>query len=260
MAINREFPILEHDSEGKPISDAAGYAIYKSKRKVVKRAIFTYFSEVVEQLERQLKLNQAFRLRTEGHRPRVYEMLDESGEFIYVLPMPLGAPQAARMMEILAANGVEKFMVCGGCGTFDNEKTKDYVLVPTSAVRDEGTSYHYLPPSREIEINPEVLKVIEGTLRAEGVRHVPVKTWTTDASFRSTQNKVDIRKAEGCSVVEMECSAFYSVAKAKRLLCGQLLYAGDHVTQEGWDYRDWHNRTEKRIKLFELAVKCLMNM
>ena len=57
----------------------------------------------------------------------------------------------------------------------------------------------------------------------------------------------------------MECSAFYAVAEHKGMLCGQLLYAGDVVCQdEGWDHRDWHNKKDRRVELFDLAIKCLM--
>jgi uridine phosphorylase len=160
----------------------------------------------------------------------------------------------------MSAIGVKKFMVCGGAGTLDDSKTGDNVLVPVAAVRDEGTSYHYIHPSREVAMNPDVLKKIERTLRAENVEYVPVKTWTTDGIFRETADRVALRKAEGCDVVEMECSAFYAVAEHKRLLLGQLLYAGDVVSHDEWNYRDWHTKYDKREKLFNLAVKCLLEL
>jgi hypothetical protein len=58
----------------------------------------------------------------------------------------------------------------------------------------------------------------------------------------------------------MECAAYYSVAKFKKLLCGQLLYAGDVVKKEGWDYRDWHTKEGVRERLFNLAVKCVLKL
>lgn len=260
MVKKEEFPILEYDPISKPIVEPKQYDMFFDKPRVVTRAVFTYFSDVVDTLERDIKVNQVFRLRTEGYRSRVYEMKTESGEFIYVMIMPVGAPQAARMLEILSAQGVTKFMVCGGAGTLDDDKTKDYVLVPTEAVRDEGTSYHYLPPAREVKMKPQVLNTIIKTLVDEKVDYTKVKTWTTDAIFRETHDKLDLRKEEGCHVVEMECSAFLAVGEHKGLDVGQLLYAADHVKKDGWDYRDWHNRTEKRKKLFDLAVKCLMSL
>lgn len=256
----REVPILEYDAKSKPIVDARAYAdAFYSNRKDIKRCIFTYFTDIVDQYERELKLNQVFRMRTEGYRPRVYEM-QVGKEHIYVLPMPIGAPQAARMMEILAAIGVEKFMVCGGAAVLGGDNIGEKIMVPTSAVRDEGVSYHYLPPAREVQMNAAVRTKILETLKDEKIEFVEVKTWTTDAIFRETVDKVELRKAEGCNTVEMECAAFYSVAKHLGLLCGQLLYTADVVSKKGWDYRDWHTKTESRAQLFDLAVKCLMKL
>ena len=181
-------------------------------------------------------------------------------EWIYAIAAPVGAPQAARILECLGAMGVSKFMVCGGAGTMMDEITQGHVLVPYAAVRDEGTSYHYLPPLREVLMNEEVLGKIEKTLAAANMEYVKIKTWTTDAIFRETEDKVELRKKEGCATVEMECSAYYAVSQHKGFLTGQLLYAADKITKDGWDYRDWHTMTEKRTKLFDLAVKCLMNL
>jgi uridine phosphorylase len=252
----KELPILEYDRSSRPIVSPKRYlpewATTKSDR-----CLITYFSDVVNQYEQNYKINQAFRIRTEGVRPRVYYH-KVGRETIYVVPMSLGAPEAARVLEIMSAHGVKKFMVCGGAGTLDDSITRSKILLPVAAVRDEGTSYHYLPPAREVRLNVKVREKIEDVLIKEGEEYVKVKTWTTDAIFRETADKVALRKSEGCTTVEMECATFYSVGEHKGLLIGQLLYAGDHVTTKEWHYRDWHSATDRREKLFSLAIKCLM--
>ena len=258
MLKKEKFPILEFDSESRPIVNASAYNEKVAQRRVVTRCVITYFSDIVEKLERNQHINQVFRLRMEGYRPRVYEM-QNGNEWVYVIAAPVGAPQAARIMECMGAMGVTRFMICGGAGTLNDAVTKEHVLVAVAAVRDEGTSYHYLPPSREVQINKIALSSIEKTLKAEGVHHIPVKTWTTDAIFRETEDKVELRKSENCVTVEMECSAYYAVGQHKGYTVGQLLYAADSVSKDGWDYRDWHTRTEKRTLLFNLAMKCVMN-
>jgi len=253
-------PILEFDGNSRPIVTPQAYNEGWEPGRKIEHCIITYFSDVVESLERGQKINQVFRLRFEGYRPRVYEMKTESGKWVYVMIAPVGAPQAARIVECLANVGVKKFMVCGGGGTFFKNKTGKNVLVPVSAVRDEGTSYHYLPPSREVQMNPKVLEIIRQTLTNNEIRFLEVKTWSTDAIFRETADKVALRKSEGCDVVEMECSAYYSVAQALGLMCGQLLYAGDSVEEEEWDYRGWHTRFNKRMFMFDCTLKCLLNL
>jgi len=263
MEQNKTAPILEFDGVSQPVVTAKRY-LPDFVTKQADLCLVTYFSDVVELFERNFRINQVFKIRTEGVRPCVYIMT--AGKFqkpVYVVPMPIGAPQAARVIEAMCALGVKKFMVCGGAGALkDTTKNPlgDKVLIPTSAIRDEGTSYHYLPASREIELNPRVLAIIEKVLKREGEHYEIVKTWTTDAIFRETADKVLARREEGARVVEMECSCFYAVAKAKNLLLGQLLYAGDSVSTDEWDYRDWHANNEKRTKLFELSLNCLLEM
>ncbi|MDR0384392.1 MAG: nucleoside phosphorylase [Christensenellaceae bacterium] len=252
-------PILEYDSFAESITQVKK-DIYPNKHKI-KRCVITYFQDVIAKLENNYVIFQAFRLRIEGVRPRVYELKineKEGKESIYVLLCPLGAPQAARMMEILSAIGIKKFVVCGGAGTLDNTITDNKILLATSAVRDEGTSYHYLPPARIVKIASNVRNKMIEVLKKEKENFCEIKTWTTDASFRETPAKVQLRKNEGCVTVEMECSAYYAVAKFKKISCGQLLYAGDVVKKEGWDYRDWHSKTDIREHLFNLSVKCVL--
>ena len=251
------YPILEYDNNPQSIT-AAMTDIYPQRRKI-KRCIITYFQDVVVKLEASYKIFEAFKLRIEGKRPEVYQ-LDTPTESIYVLLCPLGAPQAARMLEILSAIGVEKFVVCGGAGTLDDAVTGEKILLASAAVRDEGTSYHYLPPAREVLINESVRQKMIACLQTENQDYLEVKTWTTDASFRETPDKVEMRRREGCATVEMECAAYYAVAQFKGLDCAVLLYAGDVVHREGWDYRNWHARNDMREHLFDLAIKCVLKL
>ncbi|MCQ2382825.1 MAG: nucleoside phosphorylase [Clostridia bacterium] len=251
------YPILEYDNNHQSIT-MVKTDIYP-KRRQIKRCLITYFQDVIVKLEASYKIFEAFKLRIEGKRPEVYQ-LDTPTESIYVLLCPLGAPQAARMLEILSAMGVEKFVVCGGAGTLDDTITGEKILLARAAVRDEGTSYHYLPPAREVVIKEKVRRKVVECLQNENQDFLEIKTWTTDASFRETPDKVEMRRKEGCVTVEMECAAYYAVAEFKGLDCAVLLYAGDVVHKEGWDYRNWHARNDMREHLFNLAVKCVLKL
>ena len=257
QVMQQPYPILEYDASKSSITKAKT-DIYPKNPKI-KRCLITYFQDVVVKMETSYKIFQVFKLRIEGKRPEVYQ-LNTPSESIYVLLCPLGAPQAARMLEILSAMGVEKFVVCGGAGTLDDSITGEKILLATSAVRDEGTSYHYLPPAREVAINESVREKMVKCLQDENEDYLEIKTWTTDASFRETPDKVEMRRQEGCATVEMECAAYYAVAEFKGLDCALLLYAGDVVHKEGWDYRNWHSRNDMREHLFDLAVKCILKL
>lgn len=128
------------------------------------------------------------------------------------------------------------------------------MIIPNSAVRDEGTSYHYVEPSREIEANSRVVQIIEQTLTANQVLYIKAKTWTTDAFYRETPLKIARRKKEGCVTVEMEASAYMAVAQYNGVEFEQILYAGDNLGAEVWDSRSYNRRTEIREIVLRLSL------
>jgi uridine phosphorylase len=147
-------------------------------------------------------------------------------------------------------SGCRKFIACGGAGVLDGDIADGHIIVPTTAIRDEGTSYHYLPPCREVGANKEAVAAIEKVLQAHRCEYILSKTWTTDAIYRETAAKVLHRKAEGCTTVEMEAAAFFAVAQFRSVQFGQLLYGGDDVSRSEWDSRHWDSHTSVRKKLF----------
>jgi 8-oxo-dGTP pyrophosphatase MutT (NUDIX family) len=166
----------------------------------------------------------------------------------------LGAPQGAIILEEMIALGCRAFIACGGSGVLDKEVMAGQLIVPTAAVRDEGTSYHYLPASREVAANDDAVKAIADTLGAAGVSFRFAKTWTTDAVYRETADKIAVRVAEGCLTVEMEAAALFAVARFRGIPLGHILYGGDDVSGLTWDRREAFDRTAARGALVRLAA------
>ena len=193
-----------------------------------------------------------------GNNP-IY-VLEVEGERVAVTFPGVGGPLAALSVEGLIARGCRKFIACGGAGVLDHEIAVGHVIVPTRAVRDEGTSYHYLPPGREVAASPEGVAAIEATLKERNVPYLLGKTWTTDGVYRETPIKIARRKAEGCITVEMEAATFFAIAQFRDVTFGQLLYGGDDVSGEEWDHRDWHRQASTREKLFWLAVESVLKL
>jgi len=155
------------------------------------------------------------------------------------------------------ATGCSKFVACGGAGAVVPGLALGHVVVPDAAVRDEGTSYHYLPASREVGADPAAIAVLSAVLDQAGVPYVVGKTWTTDGVYRETQAKIAARRAEGCITVEMETAAFLAVARHRQVRFAQYLYAGDDLSGETWDHRHWHT-SSARLDLFWLSVEAVL--
>ena len=182
-------------------------------------------------------------------------VIKNDGEEFCLCQAPLGAPAAAQFMDCLIACGCRKIITAGSCGVL-TEMAENEFLIPTKALRDEGTSYHYLPAARYAEPAAEAVQVIEKTFRALGLPFRECITWTTDGFFRETRDMVAYRKAEGCATVEMECAALAACAKKRGAAFGQILYTADSLANaERHDDRDWGKDSLR--KALELCVEVL---
>ncbi|MCL2216923.1 MAG: nucleoside phosphorylase [Defluviitaleaceae bacterium] len=254
--LHHEFPILEFDEDRN--------AFIRPERlikpiDISERAVICFFADAIESVIAKHPHKIVASLRGEGLTLPVYE-LDYNGHRVVLVQAIVGAPWAAAHIEELTAYGCRKYVACGGCGVLQKELAVGHLIIPTTAVRDEGTSYHYAAPSREISMCERTVQAIEETLTEHKVPYIKGKTWTTDAIFRETPAKVQHRKQEGCVAVEMEASAFMAAAQYNQVTFGQILYAGDSLAGEEWDNRGWHSRTEIRELVLNLALSCCLKM
>lgn len=244
------YPILEFDPTPEALLEPSR-VIRRSD--VPERCVLCFFQEVIDLLVERHEAKVLKRLRSEIGRNPVYE-IGLHGQRLAVVHPGVGAPLSAAFLEEVIALGCRSFIACGGAGVLDSAIAVGHVLVPTSAIRDEGTSYHYLPPGREVAAHPEAVSAIERALAEHGAEYLLCTSWTTDAIYRETPEKIKRRKAEGCLTVEMEAAAFFAVAQFRGVRFGQILYGGDDVGSEEWSSREWNSHATVREKLFWLAA------
>ena len=189
----------------------------------------------------------------------VYE-IDHRGRSLAVMHPGVGAPLAGALLEEAIALGYRTFVAVGGAGALVPDLVMGHAVVVESALRDEGTSFHYLPHSRTVDADVEGVAALEATLRHAGVPFVTGRTWTTDAPYRETTSRVRRRTAEGCLTVEMEASAFIAVARHRGVAFAQVLYAGDSLAGPEWDHRDWTTATTVRERIFWIAADACLQL
>ena len=128
-------------------------------------------------------------------------------------------------------------------------------IVPTKALRAEGTSYHYLPAERFIELDEEPIAVIEETFKKHSHPFVTCTTWSTDGFCRETKDMVKYRLEEGCSVVEMECAALAACCRKRGAKFGQFLFTADSLADvHEYDARDFGMSSHEKAILLGLDV------
>jgi uridine phosphorylase len=245
-----DYPILEHDPSLQAFIEPSKVA---TPRDVPEHCVICFFREVLDKIVAEHDARLIAENDWEDAAHRLYEM-DYHGRRLAFFHPGVGAPMAAGLLEEVIACGCRKFVACGGCGVLEKDIAVGNLILVSAAVRDEGTSYHYLPPTRELSADPVVLDTLAALLSNRGIPHRLGKTWTTDAPYRETPAKVSRRKEEGCIVVEMESAALIAVSRFRRVQFGQILYGGDDLSGLEWDNRSWQSRAEVRQNLFWLAA------
>jgi len=250
-------PILEHDAAREALIEPA--RIVRARDDMPAACVLCFFHDVIEHLRAAGELREVTRLHSEMGDHPVYRLAVAGGEVALLHP-GIGAPLAAGLMEEAIALGGKAFVACGGAGVLDPGIAVGTVLVPTAAVRDEGTSYHYQPPARVIELDLGAVTTLERVLQATAVPYRRVRTWTTDAIYRETPARIAARRGEGCACVEMEAAALCAVARFRGVRFGQLLYGGDDVSGATWDSRGWLGHWGVREALTHLAAECAQRL
>lgn len=252
----REYPILEYDSTREAILEPGKVV---NPIDIAERCVICFYQDVINDVVEERGARQVSTLFSVIGRHPIYEMDFKGNRLAFFHPL-MGAPLTAGLLEEVIALGCRKFMACGSAGVLRSDIAVGHIVVPVSAVRDEGTSYHYLPPTREVQASPEAVSAIEQVLKRHSIPYILGKTWTTDAFYRETPGKVKLRREEGCLTVEMEAAALFAVARFRQVSLGQILCGGDDVSGEEWDARREVERVPFRERVFWLATEACLEL
>jgi uridine phosphorylase len=145
-----------------------------------------------------------------------------------------GAPTAVMTLEELIALGVSRFVNLGTAGGLQETMQVGDIVVCDRAIRDEGTSYHYLPDAKYACASPALTQALCAAIAARGL---PVRigtSWTTDAPYRETTEEIRRYRAEGVATVEMEASALFAVGEYRGVSVAAIFAVSDILSENGW--------------------------
>jgi len=250
------YPILEFDPNRKSFIEPSDVV---DPLDVSEYCVICFFSDVIQKIADEFNAKVLTQNRWEDGPHPLYE-IEYSGKRLAFFHPGVGAPISANLLEEVIAFGCRKFIAVGGCGVLEKDLEVGRLIIVNSAVRDEGVSYHYLPPAREIVAQAKVIPVIEKILNEKQLPYRLGKTWTIDAPYRETKKKIKSRRGEGCISVEMESAGLMAVAQFRNVAFGQILYAGDDLSGETWDNRKWQSKADIRYQLFWLAADACLNL
>ena len=226
------YPILEYDGAPRAVlePDHENLGVV-----LPPRVAYPFVGDCVDDYAREHDLPVLAVFETVTKRYPVYGVSDS----ICLCQAPMGAPIAAALMDWMIAYGARQFVSAGSCGALI-DLPENALILPRRALRDEGVSYHYMPPSRWSYLDSRIQQRIADTFHEKGIACTECDTWTTDAIFRETVDKVRRCRAEGCGVVDMECAALSAVAEFRGVQFGQFLYVADTLADaDAYDARNW---------------------
>lgn len=167
----------------------------------------------------------------------------------------IGASNAATVFEELIALGGREFINVGSAGGLDSLG----IFLCEKAIRDEGTSYHYIPHGTFSYPDKKLTRRFEKYLIKNRVDFKRATTWTIDAPYRETKAEIKHYKKQGVKTVEMEASALFAVAKIRKVKIAAAFVVSDVLGEEKWDPQfDSKHVKQKLNKLFDIAVECLL--
>ncbi len=222
---SRVVPILEHDDPDAPSMFTAGAMLGLARERkglascgAPQVCVLDPDGDLERYLEARGELREEANWGCFHTRLVVHEGLDRP---VGIIGRAVGAAFSVLLAEQLFASGCEFLISVSSAGQVVDLGPPPYFVIIERALRDEGTSYHYLAPSRFAEADAALVSRMLPAMMRTGVPLHVGASWTTDAPFRETEAKVARRRAEGLLTVEMEAAGLYAfaAAKGKSVLC-----------------------------------------
>jgi uridine phosphorylase len=204
---------------------------------------------IPSELMSMVHLSQAERTTMGTLSPFKLFIVKRDKDFPLALAGPLlGAPQGVIVMEKLIALGAKRIWVLGWCGSLQPHLRIGDLILPTTALSEEGTSAHYPVDKETCETSSFLNTALETALSKAGLTYKKGPVWTTDAIYRETERKVIAYGKRGYLAVEMEMSALIRLAAYRSVELAGLLVVSDELFTLEWHSAFRTDRLKKRSK------------
>src|SRR5215217_646974 len=164
----------------------------------------------------------------------VYAVKKTKGNVAVLTSFGGGSPMVMELAEELAVMGAKRMILMTWGGTLQKDSKPGDIVVCNRAIRDEGASYHYLPPTKYVEANPSLVHELVDAIRGRGAPCTVGTTWTTDAPYRETREEVIQYQAEGVRTVEMESAGLFTVGQVREVQTASIVIGMDSLASLRW--------------------------
>ena len=255
------FPNLKDKHAKDSMFTPSEFMAYQKKRgkypkfKTPEGVIFCYQRSLMEFILENHKTT-----KVEGFYGEMYLLDETKGKVAIIGKFGIGSPVVATLLEELIAFGVKKFVSIGTAGTLQKDITIGSLMVCEKAIRDEGTSHHYLKPSKYAYASKEMTNKIKKFLDKFKQEYFVGTSWTIDAPYRETIAEAKQYQTEEVATVEMEASALFAVAQYRNVELGAIFTISDSLAELEWKPKFHLKKTKTGLEiLYKVAVDVLLN-
>jgi uridine phosphorylase len=146
----------------------------------------------------------------------------------------IGAPAITAISEEMMAWGVRRLVILSLAGGLQPDLNPGSIVLCDRAIRDEGTSYHYLAPTRDVNASSILISTLSKGLQKRGLAHSIGATWSTDAPYRETRNEAEQFQSEGIKTVDMESAGLFAAAQVRGANATSVFVIGDSLSGPRW--------------------------
>lgn len=165
----------------------------------------------------------------------------------------IGAPAVTSIAEEMIAWGTKRVVIMSLAGGLQSDLGPGNIVVCNRAIRDEGTSYHYLPPAKDVEASAMLVAAISQALQKRGLTHSIGATWSTDAPYRETREEAKQFQNQGIQTVDMESAGLFAAAQVRGVEAASAFVVGDSLSSPRWS-------APPDMRVLHLRLKVLLDV
>lgn len=170
-----------------------------------------------------------------------------------IVARTIGGPYAVLVAEQMLASGAEVIVGLTSAGRVQDSLAVPSLVVPNRALRDEGTSFHYIAPGRQVDAPAAIGDALAAELESGALPVTRGMVWTTDAPYRETATQLQRHAAEGVLAVEMQAASLYALAAAKNAQIGVVAHVTNAIDHDGEPFAKGGEEVSFRI------LRCIVN-
>jgi uridine phosphorylase len=246
-----DYPAYPNKFSQEPLFSPADFLQYSQKESVSElpgNAIIVYHSRLFDYLKQQYrprKLKNGLHLLTYNNR-----------EMLVIFTGGIGAPMMTVFLEEIIAGGVSQVINIGTAGGLQKYLKIGDMILCDQAIRDEGVSYHYLPPAKYITASAHLTSQIHAFLEKRNLNFSQGTGWTIDAPYRETIPEIIQYQNEGVLCVDMETAALFAVAQYRKVEIISLFIISDLLGDLKWYPQFNADKVNRGLRtLFQLALE-----